>query len=167
MRGSAVVRAVSRAECTLAIFKPDLVAHPLRLADAQQTIKDHGFTILRHKRIPFTREQAGRFYAEHKGKMFYNRLVGFMSSGPIEALVLARQDAIAAWRSLMGPTKVYRTHYHAPSTLRGKHGLTDTRNSVHGSDSIESATAEIKFFFPDESYQELLAEYSNQLNDRE
>ena len=72
-----------------------------------------------------------------------------MSSGPLWALILAKPDAIAAWRRLMGPTKVYRGVYTEPESLRALFGLTDTRNGLHGSDSPESAVREIGFFFPE------------------
>ncbi|XP_035624553.2 nucleoside diphosphate kinase 6 [Oncorhynchus keta] len=76
-----------------------------------------------------------------------------MSSGPMRAYVLAREDAITHWRELMGPTKVFRARYTSPSTIRAQYGLTDTRNTTHGSDSLESARREISFFFPDFSQE--------------
>ena len=98
--------------------------------------------------------RAEQFYSEHKEKFFYNRLVTFMSSGPCQPLILARQDAISGWRELMGPTKVFRTRFSHPESIRGRFGLTDTRNVSHGSDSEQTARAEIKFFFPEFSETE-------------
>ncbi|XP_051818883.1 nucleoside diphosphate kinase 6 isoform X1 [Antechinus flavipes] len=70
-------------------------------------------------------------------------------SGPIRAYILAHEDAIQLWRNLMGPTKVFRARYVAPDSIRGRFGLTDTRNTTHGSDSVVSARREIATFFPD------------------
>merc|ERR1711963_590496 len=72
-----------------------------------------------------------------------------MSSGSIWSHVLGGEDAIPRWRSLMGPTKVLKTVHEAPDSIRGRYGLTDTRNCTHGSDSDETAQREIKFFFPE------------------
>ncbi|XP_059156656.1 nucleoside diphosphate kinase 6-like isoform X2 [Physella acuta] len=96
-----------------------------------------------------THAQAEEFYAEHRGKFFQNRLVSFMSSGPIWSHVLCGDDAIARWRKLMGPTKVLKTVFEDPQSIRGLYGLTDTRNCTHGSDSNETARREINFFFPE------------------
>jgi nucleoside-diphosphate kinase len=79
-----------------------------------------------------------------------------MSSGDFIALILARRDAIGKWRELIGPTRVYRTKVEAPNTIRGLYGLTDTRNSVHGSDSLENAIKEIEFIFTDFDYHQWL-----------
>jgi nucleoside-diphosphate kinase len=96
-----------------------------------------------------SRERAEEFYIEHRNKFFYNRLVSFMSSGVCHFHILMREDAIKTWRTLMGPTKVFKTRYESPDTIRGRFGLTDTRNCSHGSDSEETAQKEIAFFFPE------------------
>ncbi|XP_072558727.1 nucleoside diphosphate kinase 6 isoform X3 [Paramormyrops kingsleyae] len=88
------------------------------------------------------------------GRFFYQRLVEYMSSGPMQAYILARDDAISRWRELMGPTKVFRARYTSPSSMRALYGLTDTRNTTHGSDSVESAHREIAFFFPEFNVRE-------------
>ena len=67
------------------------------------------------------------------GKFFYDRLVSYMCSGPISPMILAHPDAIQRWRSLMGPTKSHVARATAPHTIRGMFGLSDTRNSIHGS----------------------------------
>uniref|UniRef100_A0A672GP79 Nucleoside diphosphate kinase n=1 Tax=Salarias fasciatus TaxID=181472 RepID=A0A672GP79_SALFA len=82
------------------------------------------------------------------------RIHDFLRSGPMRAYILAREDAIRHWRELMGPTKVFRARYTSPDSIRGQFGLTDTRNTTHGSDSPESAQREISFFFPDFSVEE-------------
>ncbi|KAK3608595.1 hypothetical protein CHS0354_042587 [Potamilus streckersoni] len=134
-------------QLTLAILKPDIVAQPHIVRQIKNVILRHGFYFVRSKLLTLTRAKAEEFYKEHDGKFFHNRLVSFMSSGPISVHILARENAIAEWRKLMGPTKVLRTIYENPECIRGQFGLTDTRNSTHGSDSPEKAKCEINFFF--------------------
>lgn len=136
-------------QLTLALIKPDVMARPHTAQLIRKLMCERGFYLIRSQIIKLSREDAERFYLEHKGKFFYNRLVSYMGSGSIGAHVLARYDAIPLWRQMMGPTKVYRTIYSDPQSIRGQFGLTDTRNSTHGSDSVESAKKEIKFYFPD------------------
>ncbi|XP_055041419.2 nucleoside diphosphate kinase 6 [Misgurnus anguillicaudatus] len=135
-------------QLTLAVIKPDAVAHPLILEALHQKIVEN-FIIIRKKDLMWRREDSEKFYAEHAGRFFYQRLVEFMSSGPMRAYILAREDAITHWRAMMGPTKVFRARFTSPESLRGQYGLTDTRNTTHGSDSVESARREIAFFFPE------------------
>lgn len=138
-----------RLQLTLAILKPDIVAQPHAAEDIKNIIMRNNFLFVKSNRIQLTRERVGQFYAEHEGRFFYNRLVSYMTSGPITTHILARHDAIALWRRLMGPTKVFRAVYQEPGSIRGRYGLTDTRNSTHGSDSEKSAQREIEFFFPE------------------
>jgi len=139
----------SKLQLTLAILKPDITRVPFNLAEVRQMILDRNFLVVRSKFEDLSRRRVEQFYAEHEGKFFYNRLVTYMSSGTCHAHILARPDAIAEWRRLMGPTKVIRTRYEHPDTIRGRFGLTDTRNTSHGSDSDENALKEIAFFFPE------------------
>ncbi|XP_051816841.1 nucleoside diphosphate kinase 6 [Acanthochromis polyacanthus] len=136
-------------QLTLAVIKPDAVAHPLMMEALHQRILDNNFVVVRCKDLVWRKQDSERFYAEHSGRFFYQRLVEFMSSGPMRAYILAREDAIRHWRDLMGPTKVFRAQYTSPESIRAQFGLTDTRNTTHGSDSVESAQREIGFFFPD------------------
>ncbi|XP_029814023.1 LOW QUALITY PROTEIN: nucleoside diphosphate kinase 6, partial [Manacus vitellinus] len=76
-------------------------------------------------------------------------LLGPSRSGPMWAYILAHENAVPRWRSLMGPTKVFRARHSDPDSIRGAYGLTDTRNTTHGSDSPASASREIAFFFPE------------------
>jgi nucleoside diphosphate kinase len=95
--------------------------------------------------------RAAAFYKEHAGRFFYNRLTSFMQSGPVLALCLAAPpgcDAVTAWRTLLGPTKVARARLTHLQTLRGALGLSDTRNLGHGSDAAATAAAELALFFP-------------------
>ncbi|XP_034934330.1 nucleoside diphosphate kinase 6 isoform X2 [Chelonus insularis] len=101
-----------------------------------------------------TPAEASLFYEDHRKKFFYNRLVTFMCSGPSDIHILARDNVISKWRELMGPTKVYEAQYTHPETIRGKYGLSDTRNATHGSDSPESVKREIKIFFPNFNVKE-------------
>ena len=141
---------------TLALLKPDITSMPYTLGHVRQLILDEGFIVLRSNLIPkMKRKQAESFYQEHYGRFFYNRLVTYMSSGSVHAHILALPSespkdtkAITKWRTLMGPTKVMKTRYSDPNTIRGMFGLSDTRNCSHGSDSLETAAREINFFFP-------------------
>ncbi|KAI1284884.1 Nucleoside diphosphate kinase 6 [Halotydeus destructor] len=139
----------SAVQFTLAILKPDVCKNPKAREAIQRLILEEGFSNVKDKEIRLSLQQAEKFYEEHKDRFFYNRLTTFISSGLISVHVLARENAIAHWRKLLGPTKVYRTIFDEPQSLRGMYGLTDTRNSGHGSDSPETAFREIKFFFPD------------------
>lgn len=149
------VRRLSKVlQLTLAVIKPDAVAHPLMLEALHQRILDNNFLIVRSRDLVWRRQDSERFYAEHSGRFFYQRLVEFMSSGPMRAYILAKDDAIRQWRELMGPTKVFRARFTSPASIRAQFGLTDTRNTTHGSDSVESAQREINFFFPEFSMEE-------------
>ena len=92
--------------------------------------------------------RAEEFYAEHKGKDFFGKLVTHMSSGPVVAAVLARSGGIKGWRTLLGPTDSKAALQDAPDSIRAVYGTDETANAAHGSDSPESAQREIKFFFP-------------------
>lgn len=139
----------SRLQLTLAILKPDLMMHPVRTKEVKTIIKDNGFLVIQSRVTKFNQQEAEKFYEEHKERFFYTRLVRFMSSGPMTAMVLAKEDSITQWRELMGPTKTYRAREIAPTSIRALYGISDTRNATHGSDSDESARKEINFFFPE------------------
>ncbi|XP_059581566.1 nucleoside diphosphate kinase 6 [Alligator mississippiensis] len=134
---------------TLALLKPDALAHPLVAQAVHETILGHRFLIVRSKELRWRRADSQRFYQQHAGQFFYQRLVEFMASGPMRAYILAHEDAVVRWRCLMGPTRVSRARNTAPDSIRGAYGLTDTRNATHGSDSAASASKEIAFFFPE------------------
>ncbi|XP_024147498.1 nucleoside diphosphate kinase 6 isoform X3 [Oryzias melastigma] len=147
-------------QLTLAVIKPDAMAHPLMMEMQGSGVGTAGLReVLRrafrcaHSRCSsrFSEMSKGKLFFIHvtKSRFFYQRLVEFMSSGPMRAYILAREDAIRHWRGLMGPTKVFRARYTDPTSIRAQFGLTDTRNTTHGSDSPESAQREISFFFPD------------------
>ncbi|ORZ33089.1 nucleoside diphosphate kinase, partial [Catenaria anguillulae PL171] len=139
---------------TLALLKPDIYADPITVADVHAQLPAAGLELVRSRRVHWTPRDAGRFYAEHKGKFFYDRLTSYMTSGPFLAMILHTTDqhdggdAITRWREMIGPTHPVKAQVVAPTSLRGQFGLTDTRNSFHGSDSIETAVRELDFFFP-------------------
>jgi len=133
-------------ERTLAIIKPDAIEESAKILSF---IENHGFGILQQRRLHMTPEQCSDFYAEHYGKMFFPSLVSFMSSGPIIAMVLAKENSILEWRDLLGPTSSHRARETHPESLRAIYGTDDQRNAVHGSDSQKGAEREIRFFFPD------------------
>lgn len=97
-------------QLTLALLKPDITPMSYSVHKIQDMIIENDFLVVRSKVFPrLTKSRVRQFYAEHEGKFFFNRLVTFMSSGPVHAYVLAREDGIQHWRSLMGPTKVFKT----------------------------------------------------------
>ncbi|XP_050329719.1 nucleoside diphosphate kinase 6 [Bactrocera neohumeralis] len=147
-------------EITLALLKPHVVRNVYAFREIKQIIQQN-FKILHTKEVLITKELSEHFYAEHKGKFFYNRLVTFMGSGPCQAFVLQSKGSIAKWRELMGPTKVFKAVYSHPDCIRGLYGLSDTRNACHGSDSEESATREISILFPELNINQLTAIDSN------
>lgn len=128
---------------TLAIIKPDAAAQG-RTGAIISAMHEHGFTIRAMQQVYLSTAQARGFYAVHAQKPFFDALVSFMTSGPCVVLVLEKQDAIAAWREVMGATDPARA---ADGTLRSRFGTDVTRNACHGSDSPENAEKEIAFFF--------------------
>ena len=112
-------------------------------------IEQSGLIIAEKAYLQLTKERAGGFYAEHKGKPFYPALTEFMTSGPIWVLVLAGADAIVMWRKLMGPTDSDAARESDPDSIRAKFGTNKTFNACHGSDSPSSASREIRFYFPE------------------
>jgi nucleoside-diphosphate kinase len=107
-------------------------------------ISEAGFQIRAMKLTKLTAEQAGAFYAVHKGKPFYDSLVEFMSSGPILAMVLEKDNAVEVFRNFIGATNPENA---AEGTIRKLYGTNLQQNAVHGSDSDENAIIEANFFF--------------------
>jgi nucleoside-diphosphate kinase len=132
-------------ERTFSIIKPDAVERNL-IGEIYHRIEKAGLRIIAAKMVHLNQEQASGFYAEHEGKEFFAPLKEFMTSGPIMVQVLEGQDAIARYRELMGKTNPEQA---ACGTIRADYALSMRHNSVHGSDSQESAKREIAFFFPD------------------
>lgn len=134
---------------TFALLKPDVANNSIAREAILSIAETNGFQIVRIKKTKMSLKMAENFYSEHQNKFFFSRLTTFISSSPIYALILAKNDAIRSWRSLIGKASVYRSIYSDPDCIRSKFGLTDTRNAVHGSDSEATVFREVSFFFPD------------------
>lgn len=128
---------------TFGIIKPDAVRAGKQGAIIQK-ISDAGFGIRGMKLIHQTRKQAEGFYAVHAGKGFFDELTEFMSSGPCVVLALEKENAVKAWRDLMGATNPAEA---AEGTLRKEFATSIGENAVHGSDSDDNAAIEISYFF--------------------
>ncbi len=110
-----------------------------------------GLKIVALKMLRVSRQLAESYYAEHKGKAFYEPLMSYITSGPVIAMVLEGDGAVAIVRKMMGKTNSAEAE---PGTIRGDFALTIGRNVIHGSDSLESAKREIGFFFKPEELHE-------------
>lgn len=130
-------------EKTLAIIKPDAVDRNL-IGTIVKRIEDEGFKIMGIQMLTLTKRQAEEFYRIHREQPFYNSLTTYMSSGYIVAILLSRLDAINRWRGVMGATN---PKVADKGTIRHEIGLDIEKNSVHGSDSPETAKTEVSFFF--------------------
>ncbi len=128
---------------TLAIIKPDAVERNL-IGQIISRIEAADLRIVAVKMLHLSRREAAGFYAEHEGKPFWETLLANMTAGPCVVMVLAGEDAIARWRDLMGPTDPAQGQ---PGQIRHDLALSMQRNSVHGSDSPDSAAREIGYFF--------------------
>jgi nucleoside-diphosphate kinase len=128
---------------TFGIIKPDAVRAG-KQGQIISRILGAGFKIRGMKLIHQTRKQAEGFYAVHAGKGFYDELCDFMSSGPCVVLALENENAVPAWRELMGATNPAEA---AENTIRKDFATSIGENAVHGSDSEENAEIEIAYFF--------------------
>ncbi len=128
---------------TLTMIKPDAVRSNA-IGGILQMINDAGFTIRAMKFTKLSKEKAGEFYAVHKDRPFYGELVEFMSSGPIVAAILEKENAVEAFRTLIGATDPAKA---AEGTIRKKYAKSIGENAVHGSDSDENAIIESDFHF--------------------
>lgn len=130
-------------ERTFSIIKPDATARNLTGA-INAIIEQAGLRIVAQKRVRMTREQAETFYAIHRERPFYRELVETMTSGPVVVQVLEGDNAIAAYRDLMGATDPAKA---APGTIRKLYARSIGENAVHGSDAPATAEKEIAQFF--------------------
>ena len=128
---------------TFTMIKPDATAKSFTGAILDQIIKA-GFAVKAMKWTRLTKEQAGEFYAVHKERPFYGELVDFMSSGPIVAAILEKENAVADFRTLIGATNPAQAD---EGTIRKNFAASVGENAVHGSDSDENAAIEGNFFF--------------------
>ena len=130
-------------ERTLSIIKPDAVERELD-TKIKKIFQDNKLNIVDSKKIQISKEEAEEFYKVHQTKPFYEKLCSYLSSGPIIAMILDGENAIQKNRDLMGATDPKKAK---DGTIRKLYGISIDKNSVHGSDSLENAKAEIDFFF--------------------
>lgn len=128
---------------TLCILKPDAIDRNLQEKICQD-IESAGFKILTKRDMHLTQQQAAKFYEEHKERGFFPILCENMTRNAITVMVLERDNAIDQWRTFMGATNPAESQ---EGTLRKKYGIDLDRNTLHGSDSAQSAQREIDFFF--------------------
>jgi len=128
---------------TFTMIKPDAVESG-NIGNIIQMITNAGFTVKAMKLTQLSTEQAKEFYAVHKGKPFYESLVEYMTSGPIVAAILEKNNAVEDFRTLIGATDPNEA---AEGTIRKLYAESKGRNAVHGSDSDENANIECNFHF--------------------
>lgn len=128
---------------TFTMIKPDAVANG-HIGAILNDIIAGGFKIVAMKYIHLTQETAGNFYAVHKERPFYGDLVQFMTSGPIVAAILEKENAVEDFRTLIGATDPTKAN---EGTIRQKYAKSIDANAIHGSDSDENAAIEGNFFF--------------------
>jgi nucleoside-diphosphate kinase len=131
-------------ERTLCIVKPDAV-EKRTAGGVLQRIEEGGFKILALRMTHLSRPVAEGFYEVHRARPFFGELVQFMTRSPVIVAVLERDNAVGAWRDLMGATDPAKA---APGTIRKQFGSNVGENATHGSDSLENAKREIAYFFP-------------------
>ena len=134
---------MSNVEQTLSIIKPDAVERNL-IKEIKNIFLKNNLKIKESKKIHITKEEAAEFYKVHQSKPFYNDLCAYLSSGPIEVIILEGENAVLANRNLMGATDPKKAD---ENTIRKLYGISIDKNSVHGSDSNDNAKKEIDFFF--------------------
>ena len=128
---------------TFTMIKPDAVRNG-HIGAILNQINEGGFRIVAMKYTKLSAEKAGEFYEVHKERPFYGELVEFMSSGPIVAAVLEKDNAVEDFRTLIGATNPAEA---APGTIRAKYATNIGENAVHGADSDENAMREASFHF--------------------
>lgn len=143
-------------ERTYLMVKPDGVQRGL-VGEIITRIEKKGFKISALKMLQISREMAEKHYGEHVGKPFFASLVGFITSGPVVAMVVEGKEVVKAAREMMGATDPLKA---APGTIRGTMGIDIGRNVIHGSDSKESATREIALFFDEKE----LCDYKREID---
>ena len=131
-------------ETTLVIVKPDGME---KMGEIWDRIVTEGFNVCNAKMVQLSRDEAAKFYAEHRGKEFFERLMNLMTEGPVLVLSISGQDAVRRWREILGPTDPADARRDSPMSIRAQFGTTVTRNVCHGSDSLESAGRELEICF--------------------
>ncbi|MEE2699922.1 MAG: nucleoside-diphosphate kinase [Bacteroidota bacterium] len=131
---------------TFTMIKPEAV-HTRNTGAILKMIEDNGFRIVAMKKVQLDTERAGKFYEVHKERPFYGELVEYMSSGPIVAAILEKENAVADFRSLIGTTDPNEAE---EGTIRKLFAESKSKNAVHGSDSDDNAQIEANFHFSSE-----------------
>ena len=137
------------AERTFVLLKPDSVQRALT-GEIVGRFERRGLKVVAMKMLRVTRSLGETYYAEHKGKPFFEPLMSYITSGPVVAMVLEGDGAVGSVRRMMGKTNSAEAE---PGTIRGDLALTIGRNAIHGSDSAESAKREIALFFRGDEIQ--------------
>ena len=130
-------------EQTLSILKPDAVKKGV-IGKIVDRFESNGLRVAAIKKLQLSQAEAGNFYIVHKDRPFYGELIEFMTSGPVVAMVLEGENAVAKNRELMGATDPKKAE---KGTIRADFAESIDANAVHGSDSLENAKVEIAFFF--------------------
>ena len=134
---------MSNVEQTLSIIKPDAVERNLS-ENIKSIFSKNNLSILASKKLHISKDEAAEFYKIHQSKPFYDQLCNYLSSGPIEVLILQGENAVLKNRELMGATDPKNAK---EGTIRKLYGVSIDKNSAHGSDSANNAKIEINFFF--------------------
>jgi len=134
---------VTLSERTFVLLKPDAVQRAL-VGEILGRFERRGLKVVALKMLRIPRSLGETYYAEHKGKPFFDPLMAYITAGPVVAMVLEGDGAVASVRRMMGKTNSAEAE---PGTIRGDLALSIGRNIIHGSDSLESAKREIPLFF--------------------
>ena len=134
---------MNNTEQTLSIIKPDAVERHL-VEEIKNIFVKNNLNIKDVKKLHITKDEAAEFYKVHQSKPFYNDLCAYLSSGPIVVMILEGENAVMSYRKLMGATNPKDAE---ENTIRKLYGISIDKNSVHGSDSLDNAGKEIRFFF--------------------
>ncbi|XP_062377208.1 thioredoxin domain-containing protein 6-like [Sardina pilchardus] len=137
----------SRIQKTFALIRPSLVKE--KKSEILQAVHDAGFQVAIQKEITLSEEQAREFYKEHEGKDYFQGFINQMTSGPVLALALTREDAVQHWRNLLGPKILEEAKEKCPDSLRARFAIDDVAvNQLHGSTTMEEAQKDLQRFFP-------------------
>ncbi|HNS31162.1 MAG: nucleoside-diphosphate kinase [Tenuifilaceae bacterium] len=134
-----------RTDRTFAMIKPDAIERG-HLGEILFIINRAGFNIVAMKMTRLSADETKRFYSMHQGKDFFEKLASYISSGPVVPLILEKENAVDAFRKLIGATNPEKAE---EGTIRKRFAVDLTRNSIHGADSPENACREWSFFFPE------------------
>ena len=134
---------MNNTEQTLSIIKPDAVERNL-VEEIKNIFVENNLNIKDVKKLHITKDEAAEFYKVHQSKPFYNDLCAYLSSGPRVVMILEGKNAVRSYRKLMGATNPKDAE---ENTIRKLYGISIDKNSVHGSDSLDNASKEIRFFF--------------------